>query len=108
MHRRNFLKLVGVATAGAVVRVPFGAALAQAAAAKPVTSGGLLYKTDGKGRIFVSATNGKSWAVHSNIGEIFSTALATDKAGQLLATVGYLGRTFRLVLGSNRREWLTV
>jgi hypothetical protein len=107
MHRRNFLKLVGLATAGAVVRVPFGSALVQAAAAKPVSSGGLMYKTDGKGRIFVSATSGKSWTLHSNIGEIYSTALATDKAGRLLATVGYLGRSFGLVLGSNSREWLT-
>src|SRR3954451_9967904 len=108
MHRRNFLKLVGLATVGAVVRVPFGAALAQAAAAKPVSSGGLLYKTDGKGRIFVSATSGKTWALHSNIGETYSTALATDAAGRLLATVGYLCRSFRLVLGSNRRSWLTI
>jgi hypothetical protein len=108
MHRRNFLKLVGVATAGAVIRVPFESALAQAAAAKPVSSGGLLYKTDGKGRIFASATGGKSWTLHSNIGETYSTALATDKAGRLLATVGYLGRTFSLVLGSNHRSWLTI
>jgi hypothetical protein len=107
MHRRKFLKLVGVATAGAVIRVPFGSALAQAAAAKSVSSGGLLYKTDGKGRIFVSTTNGKSWTLHSNIGQAYSTALTTDAAGRLLATVGYLGRTFGLVLGSNRRSWLT-
>jgi hypothetical protein len=108
MHRRNFLKLVGVATAGAVIRVPFGSALAQAAAAKAVSSGGLLYKTDGKGRIFVSATSGKSWTLHSNLGDTYSTSLTSDKAGRLLATVGYLGRSFSLVLGSNRRSWLTI
>src|SRR3954453_19670575 len=107
MHRRNFLKLVGLGTAGAVVLVPFGAAVAQAAAAKPVSSGGLLYKTDGKGRIFVSANSGKSWTLHSNLGDSYSPALASDKAGRLLATVGYLGRSFSLVLGSNHRTWLT-
>ena len=107
MDRRSFLKLVGVATVGAAVRVPFLVPAVAAAAPKPVAAGGLLYKTDGHGRIYVSATNGKTWGPHSDLGSAYTTKLGTDKSGRLLATVGYLGRTFGLVLGSNSKSWLT-
>jgi len=107
MHRRDFMRLVGVAAAGALVRIPFLPAAVQAAA-KPVLAGGLLYKTDGSGKIFVSSTNGKTWVLHSNLGSMYAVkGLAVDKNGRLLATIGYLGRSFGLMLATNNRLWRT-
>lgn len=107
MDRRDFLRLATLAATAAVVRVPFFAGAAEAAA-KPVSANGLLYKTDGTGRIFVSATNGKTWTLHSNLGPTNSvTGLAVDKAGRLLASVAYKGRTFGLKLATDKRSWMT-
>ena len=108
MDRRRFLSLAGYASLAAAVRIPFSAAVAGAAAAKPVAFGGLLYKCDGTGKIYVSATNGKSWALQTNLGPTVAvSALAVDKSGHLGATVGYKGRSFGLTLGSDKHAWLT-
>ena len=70
MDRRDFLRLATFAATAAVIRVPLFAGAAEAAA-KPVSANGLLYKTDGTGKIFVSATNGKTWTLHSNLVDLF-------------------------------------
>ena len=108
MQRRGFLKLLGLATLGVVVRVPF-AALTAGAATRTVSAGGLGYRTDGMGRVFVSRDAGRSWDLHSDLGPSYSiTRLEVDKGGRLLSTVDYRGRSFGLVLGANRRSWLTI
>jgi photosystem II stability/assembly factor-like uncharacterized protein len=107
MDRRDFLRLASFATTAAVVRVPFWAGTA-AAATKPVSANGLLYKTDGTGKIFVSATNGKTWTLQTNLGSMYAvSALAVDKAGRLLATVVFKGRSFGLKLATDKRSWMT-
>jgi hypothetical protein len=108
MNRRRFLKLIGLASLGGLIRVPLSAGLALGAA-KSVSSGGRLYRTDGRGRIFVSLDRGASWQLHTYLGPDYAVRrLAADRRDRLHATVGYLGRAFELVLASNQRAWLTV
>ena len=107
MRRRNFLKLVGLTSLGAVIRLPFAAVVA-GAASRPISSGGRLYKTDGTDRIYVSLDKGRTWALHSGLGPDYSVlALAADRADRLHATVGFSAWSFELLLAPNQTSWLT-
>jgi hypothetical protein len=116
MRRRTFLKLVGL-TAGAasLPAVGLGAAAASPSArpglhpvvrrAEPST---LRYRGRG-GRIFVSATGGRTWKLHTNLGPAYDVErLVTDGAGGVQATVAFGGRTFPLSLAPDLRSWMTV
>ena len=107
MRRRKFLRLLGLTSLGAAVRLPLAAVVA-AAALKPISSGGRLYKTDGSGRVYVSLDKGKTWALHSDLGPDYSVLrLASDRSDGLHATVGYSAWSFELLLAPNLRSWLT-
>ncbi len=107
MDRRKFLKLLGLAVTAVTARLSFPWE-AVSAASKTVPFAGRLYRSDGSGRIYVSADSGKTWALHSDLGSSNSvTKLAVDKMNKLRATVGYAGWSFGLVLAPNLTAWLT-
>lgn len=109
MHRRRFLKALGLASIAATARLPLGAELVAAAAAKPVSYGGRLYRSDGSGKVYVSSNGGTSWALQTDLGRSYSIAkLAVDRTNRLNASVGFGGWTFGLVLAPDLKAWRTV
>src|SRR6266576_5799504 len=107
MHRRKFLKLLGLATIGATARLPFLAGLA-AAALKTVPYGGRLYRTDGSGKVYVSTNGGTNWALQTDLGRSYSVSkLAVDRSNRLNASVGFGSWTFGLVLAPDLKSWRT-
>jgi hypothetical protein len=106
MQRRAFLKLTAVTVVTTAGRLAFP--WAAVAASKNVSYDGSLYRAGGKGKIQTSSDGGWSWALHSDLGDIYSiTNLAVDhRTNKLGLTVGYAGRTFPLVLASDKRSWL--
>jgi hypothetical protein len=108
MERRTFLKLAGVTVITTAGRVAFP--WAAAAAPKYVSYAGSLYRAGGAGKIQTSTDSGQTWVLHSDLGDMYSvTNLAVDRRTDRLGlTVGYAGRTFPLVLASDKRSWLTV
>ena len=107
MRRRRFLKLVGLTSLAAVIRVPFDAPIA-AAPLRVVAYEGRHYRGDAAGYIYVSSDGGYTWTVHTNLGPMFSIdRLAVDRRSRLRAIVGYSGRSFDLQLAANRRSWLS-
>jgi hypothetical protein len=107
MERRTFLKVAGSATVAAAGQLAFP--WAAAAATRYVTYAGSLYRAGGAGKIQTSADGGRSWALHSDLGDMYSIKnLAVDGSNTRLGlTVGYGGRTFPLVLAQDKRSWLT-
>ena len=107
MLRRDFLKLLGIATAGTAVALAIPVA-AWSAASSTVSLGGLLYRSDGTGRIAVSADEGQTWALHSDLGPDYSvTRLIVYGTDRLHAMVDYQAWDFDLLLAPDRRTWLT-
>jgi hypothetical protein len=106
MQRRTFLKLAASTTVAAAWRFAFP--WAAAAANKGVSYAGSLWRAGGAGRIETSADNGRSWTLHSNLGDMYSiTNVAVDRRSSTLGlTVGYGGSTFPLVLAQDMRSWL--
>jgi hypothetical protein len=107
MERRTFLKFASSAIIVGAGRLAFP--WAAAAANRYVSYAGSLYRTGGAGKIETSADGGLSWALHSNLGDMYSiTNLAVDRRSSRLGlTVGYAGQTFPLVLAPDKRSWLT-
>ena len=107
MLRRDFLKLMGIATAGTAVALAIPVA-AWSAASSTVALGGLLYRSDGSGKISVSADQGESWALHSDLGDDYSvTRLIVYGTDRLHAMVDFKAWNFDLLLAPDRRSWLT-
>ena len=108
MERRTFLKLAATAAVAASSQLAFP--WAAAAASRYVSFAGSLYRAGGAGRIETSTDGGRSWVLHSALGDMYSiTKLAVDRRNtRLRLTVGYAGRTFPLVLAQDKRSWLTV
>ena len=107
MERRTFLKIAGSATVTAAARLAFPWA---AAAANPYVSyAGSLYRAGGAGKIETSADAGRSWGLHSDLGDMYSIQdLVVDRRNTHLdLNVRYGGRTFPLVLAQDKRSWLT-
>ena len=107
MERRTFLKFAGSATVAAAGRLAFP--WAAAAGNRYVSYGGSLYRAGGAGKIETSTDAGRSWVLHSDLGDMYSIKnLAVDRRGTRLdLTVGYAGYTFPLVLAQDKRSWLT-
>jgi hypothetical protein len=107
MERRTFLKIAGSTTVAAACRLAFPWAVA--AATRYVSFAGSLYRAGGAGKIETSADSGRTWTLHSDLGDMYSiTNLAVDRRNTSLGlTVGYSGRTFPLVLAQDKRSWLT-
>ncbi len=107
MERRTFLKLASSATVVAAGRLAFP--WAAAAASRYVSYAGSLYRAGGAGKIETSTDAGRSWVLHSDLGDMYSIKnLAVDRRSTRLdLTVGYAGYTFPLVLAQDKRSWLT-
>jgi hypothetical protein len=105
MQRRTFLKLAATTTVAAGARVAFP--WAAAAATQPVSYAGSLWRAAGAGKIETSADVGRTWTLHSNLGDMYSVKSLAVRGGRLNLSVGYAGRTFPLVLGQDKRSWLT-
>ena len=107
MLRRDFLKLLGLATAGTAVALAVPVA-AWSAASPIVSMGGLMYRSDGTGRISVSADQGETWALHSDLGDDYAvTRLIVYGTDRLQAMVDYKAWDFNLLLAPDRQTWLT-
>ena len=105
MQRRTFLKLAATTTIATGARVAFP--WAAAAATQPVAYGGLLWRPGGAGKIETSADAGKSWTLQSNLGDMYSIKSLAVRSNRLNLSVGDAGRSFPLVLGQDKRSWLT-
>ena len=107
MERRTFLKFAASTTVVTASRLAFP--WAAAAATRYVSYAGSLYRAGGGGKIEMSTDSGRSWTLHSDLGDIYSVNnLAVDRRNtQLDLTVGYAGRSFPLVLAQDKRSWLT-
>ena len=106
MDRRRFLKLAGLAGAGALLQISSVGASAHTAAA--TSRGGLLYRGDRRGRIHVSRDGGSTWQLHTYLGPRYSvTRMAKDRRGNVAAAIAYRGREFRLTLSADERSWRT-
>ena len=107
MERRTFLKLASLTVVSTAGRFAFP--WAAAAASQSVSYAGSLYRAGGAGKIETSADGGRNWVLHSDLGDMYSIKnLAVDRRSSRLGmTVGYAGRTFPLVLASDKRSWLT-
>ena len=105
MERRTFVKLGASATVAAAWRFAFPW---DAAAARYVSYAGSLWRAGVAGRIETSADGGRTWTLHSDLGDMYSiTKLAVDRQSNRLGlTVGYTGYTFPLVLAQDTRSWL--
>jgi hypothetical protein len=55
----------------------------------------------------MSVNGGKTWALHSDLGDTLSFNTLAVRNGRLGLTVGYAKRTFSLVLAQDKRSWLT-
>src|SRR5438034_879337 len=65
-----------------------------AAASRYVSYAGSLYRAGGAGKIETSADRGRTWTLHSDLGDLYSTEnLAVDSRNSRLdLSVGYAGR----------------
>lgn len=107
MQRLTFLKVAGSASVAAASRLAFP--WVAGAATRYVSFAGSLYRAGGAGKIETSADSGRTWTLHSDLGDIYSiTNLAVDSRNTRLSlSVGYAGRKFPLVLAQDKRSWLT-
>ena len=105
MQRSTFLKLAASTAFAAGTRLSFP--WAAAAANIPVRHGGALYRAGGKGKIVKSADGGRTWALHSNLGDMYTVKSLAVRGGRLHLRVAYAGRSFPLVLAKDKRRWLT-
>lgn len=105
IERRQFMKLAG----GAVLAVAVGAACEPTSAVTSVVVDGRHYRSDGSGRIEVSADGGRTWVLHSDLGpDVSVQQLSAIGAHDVGAQVGFASHRFDLVLGSDEKKWLTV
>ena len=105
MRRRTFLKLAASTTAATAFQ--FGFPWAAAAGTGYVSFAGSLYRAGGAGKVETSADGGRTWTLHSDLGDMYSIKrLAVDRRNRLRLTVGYAGYTFPLVLAQDKRSWL--
>jgi hypothetical protein len=105
MQRGTFLKLAASTTFAAGARLAFP--WAAAAANRPVSYRGLLWRAGGAGKIQMSADTGLTWKLHSDLGHTNSIKKLVVRNNRLHATVGYAGHSFPLVLARDKRSWLT-
>ena len=107
MQRSAFLKLAASTTIAAGARLAFP--LAAGAAKGPVSHAGALYRPGhAAGTIQKSTNGGRTWKLQAKLGNMLAVkSLAVNRHNRLVATVGYAGRTFPLVLARDKRSWHT-
>ncbi len=107
MNRREFLKMSGLASAGLIAAgIPFASKLVES---QPHAGpSGKLYRGTHDGKVFVSADQGRSWNLHSNLGKECSIlGFSTKSNGQMAAHLSYQYRRFDIRLSKNEKYWLT-
>lgn len=105
MQRGTFIKLAASTTLATGARLAFP--WAAAAASKPVSYRGLLWRAGGRGKIQTSADTGRTWKLHSDLGHTNSIRKLAVRNNRLHLTVGYAGHSFPLVLARDKRSWHT-
>jgi hypothetical protein len=105
MQRSVFLKLAASTTLAA--GAPLAFSRLAAAANPPVSFAGKLWRAGGSGKIQTSLDSGRSWKLHSDLGDLNSIKNLAVRGGRLHLTVGYSGHSFPLVLAKDKRSWLT-
>jgi hypothetical protein len=107
MKRRTFVMVGASATVAAAAKLAFP--WRASAASGYVSYAGSLYRAGGGGKIQTSADGGRTWMLHSDLGDMYSIKdIGVDRRTSTLGlTVGYAGRTFPLVLAQDKRSWLT-
>jgi hypothetical protein len=105
MQRQTFLKLAASTTFAAGVRVAFP--WAAAAANHPVSHAKSLWRAGGAGKIQLSTDGGRTWTLHTNLGDMYKVKKLAVRNNRLHLSVGYAGRTFTLVLAKDKRSWHT-
>jgi hypothetical protein len=107
MLRRDFLKLSGLASMFLALNLGNMENLvhfdAQTATGKKAFRGGL------EGKIFVSEDQGKTWAVHTDLGPQYTVlGLFNPSGGQIYAEVWFQEHKFHLALTPDGKRWQTV
>ena len=107
MKRQTFLKLGASATVAAAGRLAFP--LAAAARIQYVSYAGSLYRAGGGGKIEMSTDGGRTWTLHSDLGDMYSIRklVVNGRNTRLKLSVGYGAHRFPLVLAQDKRSWLT-
>ena len=105
MQRSSFLKLAATTTFATGARLAFP--WAAAAANRPVSYRGLLWRAGRHGRIQTSADTGLTWKLHSDLGDMYSITKLAVRNNRLHLTVAYAGHSFPLVLARDKRSWHT-
>jgi hypothetical protein len=104
MNRRTFFYTSGLITAAVLLQ---GSRLAERFD-RPVGARfqGLHYRGDLNGVISVSADQGKTWQVHTNLGSAYRIlAFELGQGGKLNCVVGFGDWQFPLVLSASRKNW---
>jgi hypothetical protein len=107
MYRRDFLKLSGLTSMFLAISLGPTARLANFQA--QMKTGEKTYRGSLDGKIFVSANQGQTWALHTNLGDQYSVlGLFTQPSGQVYAEIWFRDHIFHLALAPNHKTWLTV
>jgi hypothetical protein len=107
MIRRDFLKISGLASMLLALNLGHMENLVNLQA--QATAGGKMYRGSLDGKIYVSADQGQTWAMHTSLGEASSIlGLFTLTNGQVVAEVWFQGHPFHLALTPDGRSWRTV
>jgi len=107
MNRRDFLKFGGITVA--TLLIP-GGILFEELNRQPVeiSTGGTVYRGTPSGEIYASKDSGQTWLLHTRLGSEYSIlGFSEDRSKGIHAQVGFIGRSFELVLSKDRKYWLT-
>jgi hypothetical protein len=108
MHRRDFLKVAGLATASLAV---WQLAPASAGTKPPVqaTVGGRMWRGTPDGKVSVSDNGGQSWRLHTDFGTELAVHRFAPMSGSLVrATLSVKGHEFDLRLDNDDVTWRTI
>lgn len=103
MNRRQFLYTSGVVAIAALLQ---GSRMVEPPGL-PVEAAfqGQHYYGSQDGKIYTSTDQGKTWALHTNLGSMFQILAFNYTADKLACTVGFEGRQFKLILANNGKNW---
>lgn len=108
MNRRDFLKIFGV-TFGMLTLMQSPKLVKQMASEPQGQAGAKLYRGTQNGKIFKSENKGRTWKLHTNLGDQYTVMGFSDRQdGKITAHVSYQLRDFDLQLSQDERFWLLV
>ena len=106
MNRRQFLKVSGVAYG--MLALWLSPRVVQQIASRPqAEANGKLYRGTVDGRIYTSEDRGRSWKLHTNLGDQCSVlGFSEGQRSQVTAHVSHQLRDFDLTLSQDERFWM--